>query len=450
MKVLIIGGVAGGANTATRLRRLDKEARIIIFERGEYISYAACGLPYLIGGKIENPDALVIQTPHAMNKRYDIETRVFSNVKEIDRDGKRVVVEDLQSGEIYSESYDKLVIATGAVPILPPIAGLASKRIFTLRTIPDALKIKSFIREAKVKSVVIAGGGGTGMEMTENLKDLGLDVTVIELATQLVAPLDLEMAELVRSYLEERGIRVLLGNGVESVAEEKEGLVIKLRESEIKTDMLIMGVGVRPDSVLAKKAGLTLGAREAIITDKHMLTSDPHIYAVGDAVQTYNFITGKPMTIPLAGPAGRQARVAADNIAGQSCEYAGAQGTGIIKIFDMTVAFTGLSERDAEREGIKCGNVLFAHAPRAGYYMGGREMKIKVVFGEKDGKILGAQLVGFEGVDKRCDILAMAIRMGATASDLAETDFAYSPPFGTPKDPVNVAGQIIGNMLKND
>lgn len=449
MKVLIIGGVAGGANTATRLRRLDKEARILIFERGGCISYAACGLPYLIGEKIENPDSLILQEPSTMLRRYDIEVRIFSNVKEIDRVGKRVIVENLQNGETYSESYDKLVIATGAEPILPPIAGLASKRIFTLRTIPDALKIKAFISEAKAKSAVIAGGGATGMEMAENLKDLGLDVTVIELAAQLIAPLDPEMAEPVRSYLEERGVRVLLGNGAESVQEDREGLVINLRNGEIKTDMLIMGAGVRPDSSLAEKAGLTLGMRGAIVTDKHMRTSDPHIYAVGDAVQTYSFITGKPMTVQLAGPAGRQARVAAGNIAGQTCEYAGAQGTGIIKIFDMTVAFTGLSERDAERDGIKYGKIFFTHAPHAGYYMGGREMKIKIVFGEKDGKILGAQLVGFEGVDKRCDILAMAIRMGATAFDLTETDFAYSPPFGTPKDPVNVAGQIIGNMLKN-
>lgn len=450
MKVLIIGGVAGGANTATRLRRLNKEAQIVIFERGGNISYAACGLPYLIGGKIENPDSLILQTPNSMLRRYDIETRLFSNVKEIDRIGKRVVVEDLQNGKTYSESYDKLVIATGAEPILPPIAGLASKRIFTLRTIPDALKIKAFIREAKVKSAVIAGGGAVGMEMAENLKELGLDVTVIELAAQLIAPLDPEMAAPVRSYLEERGVRVLLGNGAESVEEDREGLAIKLREGEIKADMLIMGVGVRPDSSLAEKAGLTLGVRGTIVTDRHMLTSDPHIYAVGDVVQAYSFITGKPLTVALAGPASRQARVAADNIAGQPSEYAGAQGTGIIKIFDMTVAFTGLSERDAERDGIKYGKVIFTHAPRAGYYMGGRDMQIKVVFGEKDGKILGAQLVGFEGVDKRCDILAMAIRMGATASDLAETDFAYSPPFGTPKDPVNVAGQIISGMLKNE
>lgn len=448
MKVLVIGAVAGGANTATRLRRLDKNAEIIIFERGAYLSYATCGLPYYVGGKVKSSDALVLMTPGSFRERYDIDARIFNCVKSINRAARTITVENSRTGEIYRESYDKLVIATGTEPVYPPILGLDSQRVFRLHTIPDADKILKFISEKKPKSAVILGGGAVGMETAENLKLLGMDVAVAELAEHLVTQLDSDMSDIIRRYIEEQGVKVYLNNGAKSVEDTGDSLIVKLREGEIKTDMLILGVGVRPNSELAKEAGLEVSERGAIITNKQMLTSDPNIYAVGDVVQTYNCITGKPAGMPLAGPANRQARTAAGNIAGINCEYQGVQGTGIIKIFEMTAAFTGLSERDAQRDGADYDKVVIKALPCAEYYPGARPMNIKVVFDRVSGKILGAQVVGFEGADKRCDILALAVRMGATYEDLAVTDFAYSPPYGSPRDPVNVIGQVIDNLIK--
>lgn len=448
MRVLIIGGVAGGANTATRLRRLDGNAEIVIFERGDDISYAACGLPYFIGGVIESVDALRLQTAQSLCEHYNIDVRVYSNVRSIDSDKKSVTVENLKTGKSYTEPYDKLVVATGAKPIRPPIAGLDSKGVFTLRTIADAEKIKNYIENKRAKSVLIVGGGSIGVELTENFKLLGLDVAIAELTDHLIAQLDVDMAGGVHTYMKDHGVKLILGNGAENITESADGLTVKLREGEIKTDLLIMGVGVSPDSELAREAGLELTERGAIIVNRQMLTSDPDIYAVGDVVQTYSFITGQPARVAMAGPASRQARVAADNLAGIASEYGGALGTGIIKLFDMTIAFTGLSERETAQNGLNYDKILIAQPPHTQYYPGGREMNIKIVFDRATGKILGAQLVGFEGVDKRCDVLAMAIRMGATADDLMGTDFAYSPPYGMPKDPINVAGQIINNMMK--
>lgn len=448
MKVLIIGAVSGGANTATRLRRLDKNVRIIMFERGPYVSYAPCGLPYYIGGRIRESGSLVLMTPQSFLERHNVDVRTYCNVRSVDRAAKAVEVEDLRTGNIYRESYDKLVIATGTEPVRPPVAGLESRRVFMLHTIPDGERIAEFMRAEKPKSAAILGGGAIGLEMAENLKQLGMDVTIIEMAAQLISPLDPEMAETVRSYAEERGVRVLLGNGAKSVEDGGSSLTVKLDGGEVEADMLVVGVGVRPNGALAKNAGLEVSERGAIITDKRMRTSDPDIFAVGDAVQTYNHITGKPSGVPLAGPANRQARVAADNIAGADSEYAGTQGSGILKFFDMTVAFTGLSERDALRDGIDAGKAVISALPWAEYYPGARAMTIKAVFDKANGRILGAQAVGFEGADKRCDVLAMAIRMGATYKDLADADLAYSPPYSSPKDPVNVIGQVIGNMMK--
>lgn len=447
MKVLVIGAVAGGANTATRLRRLDKDVEIIIFERGEYISYASCGLPYYVGGKISDLKSLQLMTPRDFLERYNIDARINSNIKSIDRAAKTVTVEDSHTG-VYTESYDKLVIATGTEPVNPPVQGLESRRVFKLHTIPDARQMVEFMRSENPKSAAILGGGAIGLEVAENLKQLGIDVTIIELSGQLVSPLDPDMAEIVRDYAEKRGLKVILNNGAKSVLEDENRLLIKLNDGEVAADMLIVGVGVRPNGELAKLAGLAVSERGAIITDKHMRTSDPDIYAVGDAVQTYNHITGKPAGVPLAGPANRQARVAAENIAGWDSEYAGTQGTGILKLFDMTVAFTGLSERDAARDGIDCDKAVISALHSAEYFPDAQRMTIKAIFDRTDGRILGAQVVGFQGADKRCDVLSMAIRMNATYKDLIAVDLAYSPPYGSPRDPVNVVGQVIGGMME--
>lgn len=447
MKVLIIGAVSGGANTATRLRRLNKDATIIMFDRGRDVSYAPCGLPYYIGGKVKESGAMVLMTPQSFRERYNIDVRTHSNVKSIDRAAKNIEVEDLQTGNIYRESYDKLVIATGTEPVRPPVPGLESRRVFWLHTIPDGERIVEFMNAEKPKSAAILGGGAIGLEAAENLRQLGLDVTIIEMAAQLVSPLDPEMAETVRAYAEEQGVKVRLNDGAKGVEDRGNNLAIHLDSGEIAADMLIVGVGVRPNGELAKNAGLEVSERGAVITDKQMRTSDPDIFAVGDAVQTYSCITGKPAGVPLAGPAGRQARVAADNIAGGSAGYAGTQGSGILKFFDMTIAFTGLSEREAARDGLDFDKAVVTALPRAEYYPGARAMTIKAVFAKSSGRILGAQVVGFDGADKRCDVLAMAIRMGATYKDLMNADFAYSPPYGSPKDPVNVIGQVIDNLI---
>ena len=450
MKVIIIGAVAGGANTATRLRRLDENAEIIIFERGNLISYAACGLPYFIGGKIAESDALALHSPQSLHKRYNLDVRINSEVTSIDRFHKTVTVNDMGKGKEYAESYDKLVIATGANPIRPPIPGIDSERVFTLRTIPDAQKIKAFAGGTSAKSAMIIGGGGIGLELAENLKALNLDVTIVELADHLLAQLDFDMASFVHDYARARGIKLITGNGVKSLEEGEGGLTARLDEGEAKAGMAIMCTGVRPDSFLAKEAGLVLGERGAIAVNKQMRTSDPDIYAVGDVAQTYNFITGKAVNIALAGPAARQARVAANDIAGVRGEYGGTLGTGIVKFFGMTIAFTGLSEREAAQNGIDYDKIFITQKQHAEYYPGACEINLKVVFDRTNGKILGAQVIGEDGADKRCDVLAMAIRMGATAADLEAVDLAYSPPYSSPKDPVNTAGQVIDNVLKKE
>lgn len=450
MKVLIIGAVAGGANTATRLRRLDEGAEIIIFERGAYISYASCGLPYFLGGEIKSAEKLALRSPASFRERYRADVRTHSNVTAIDRIGKSITVQNLRSGEIYSESYDKLVLATGAEPVTPPIPGLDSRRVFTLRTIPDALKIKAFIEESGAKSAIVVGGSGVGLEAAENLKRLGLEVTIVELADQLMSTLDPDMAELLRGHAVENGVKLMLGRAVRGVEEEAGGLAVSIDGGLIRGGLMIMSVGARPNSLLARQAELKLGVRGAIVVDRNMRTSDPDIFAVGDVVETYSFITGRPVNVQLAGPSTRQARVAAGNIAGLDGEYGGTLGTGIIKFFGLTAAFTGLTEREAAQNGFDCDKVVVTQKHHADYYPGAQEMRLKVVFDRSDGRLLGAQVVGGDGVDKRCDVLAMAIRMGAIADDLAATDLAYSPPYGSPRDIVNTAGQAIGNLMRKN
>ena len=446
-KILIVGGVAGGASAAARLRRLDENAQIILFERGEYISFANCGLPYYIGGEITDKEALTLQTPESFNARFRVDVRVLNEVTAIDRQAKTVSVTNHKNGEKYSESYDTLILSPGAAPLVPPIPGIDSKRVFTLRNIPDTYKIKNFIDNNHPKSVVVAGGGYIGIEMAENLKRAGLEVSVVELADQVIAPIDYDMAAEVHSYIRQKGVNLILKNGVKEIRETANGLTVTLTEGELSAGMLIMAVGVKPESSLAKAAGLNVNERGGIITDEHMKTSDESIYAVGDAVEVVDFVTGQKGMIPLAGPANKQGRIAADNICGIPSTYSGTQGSAILKVFDMTVAATGVNEKTAKRLGLDYDKSFTYSASHASYYPGAVNMSIKTLFEKKSGRILGAQITGFDGADKRCDVFATAIRAKMTASDLAKLELCYAPPYSSAKDPVNMAGFTIENIL---
>lgn len=446
MKVVIVGGVAGGASAAARLRRLDESAEIIMFERGEYISFANCGLPYYIGGEITMKSALTLQTPQSFNARFNVDVRVNSEVTSIDPKAKTVTVRSKDRGE-YTESYDKLILSPGAAPIRPPMEGADNARVFTLRNIPDTIKIREYVEEEFPESAVVVGGGYIGVEMAENLKNAGVAVTIVELADHVIAPLDYDMACDVHRYLKEKGVGLILKNGVQAIKEEGGKLKLTLSDGEIETDMVIMAVGVRPDTALAKDAGLELNKRGAIVVNEHMLTSDPDIYAVGDAVEVTDFVTGEKAYIPLAGPANKQGRIAADNICGIPTTYKNTLGSAVLKIFDMTVATTGVNERAAKAAGLDYDKVYTYSNSHASYYPGSTGMSIKTLYEKGTGKILGAQIVGFDGVDKRCDVLATAIRAGMTAKDLTELELCYAPPFGSAKDPVNFVGYVIENTL---
>lgn len=446
MKVVIVGGVAGGASAAARLRRLDESAEIIMFERGEYISFANCGLPYYIGGEITKKSALTLQTPQSFNARFNVDVRVNSEVTSIDPKAKTVTVRSKDRGE-YTESYDKLILSPGAAPIRPPMEGADNARVFTLRNIPDTIKIREYVEEEFPESAVVVGGGYIGVEMAENLKNAGVAVTIVELADHVIAPLDYDMACDVHRYLKEKGVGLILKNGVQAIKEEGGKLKLTLSDGEIETDMVIMAVGVRPDTALAKDAGLELNKRGAIVVNEHMLTSDPDIYAVGDAVEVTDFVTGEKAYIPLAGPANKQGRIAADNICGIPTNYKNTLGSAVLKIFDMTVATTGVNERAAKAAGLDYDKVYTYSNSHASYYPGSTGMSIKTLYEKGTGKILGAQIVGFDGVDKRCDVLATAIRAGMTAKDLTELELCYAPPFGSAKDPVNFVGYVIENTL---
>ena len=446
MKVVIVGGVAGGASAAARLRRLDESAEIIMFERGEYISFANCGLPYYIGGEITKKSALTLQTPQSFNARFNVDVRVNSEVTSIDPKAKTVTVRSKDRGE-YTESYDKLILSPGAAPIRPPMEGADNARVFTLRNIPDTIKIREYVEEEFPESAVVVGGGYIGVEMAENLKNTGVAVTIVELADHVIAPLDYDMACDVHRYLKEKGVGLILKNGVQAIKEEGGKLKLTLSDGEIETDMVIMAVGVRPDTALAKDAGLELNKRGAIVVNEHMLTSDPDIYAVGDAVEVTDFVTGEKAYIPLAGPANKQGRIAADNICGIPTTYKNTLGSAVLKIFDMTVATTGVNERAAKAAGLDYDKVYTYSNSHASYYPGSTGMSIKTLYEKGTGKILGAQIVGFDGVDKRCDVLATAIRAGMTAKDLTELELCYAPPFGSAKDPVNFVGYVIENTL---
>ena len=447
MKTLIIGGVAGGATAAARLRRIDEDAEIIIVERDEYISFANCGLPYFIGGKIEKKSALTLQTPKSFSARYNVDVRVRSEAIKIDRDRKIIAIKNLDSGETYDESYDKLILSPGATPIKPAIQGADNGRVFTLRNIPDTLAIKEFVECEQPESVAILGGGAIGIEMAENFHGLGLKVTIIELADQIIAPIDFDMACAVQNHINSKGIEIILNNGVESILESAGKLQITLNEGEVYADMLLLSAGVRPESGLAQGCGLDVNERGFIITDDNMQTSDPDIYAVGDAVEITDFITQSKSAVALAGPANKQGRIAADNICGLDSVYTGTQGSSIVKAFDITVASTGLNEKIANRLGIKYEKSFTVSANHATYFPGSTGLTIKTLFDPDTGKILGVQIIGTEGADKRCDVIATAIRFGATAYDLAKLELCYAPPFNSAKDPVNMAGFVIENLL---
>ena len=443
MKTVIIGGVAGGATAAARLRRLDEKAEIIILERGEYVSFANCGLPYFIGGVIKEKGDLTLQTPVSFKKRFNIDVRVQNEAIKIIPEEQKISVKNLVTGEIYEERYDNLILSPGAKAIIPNIKGIESGNVFTLRNIPDTLRIKNYVNNEKPQSALIIGGGYIGVEMAENLKEAGLKVSIAELSDHLIASLDFDMAADVHRYIKSKGISLFLNNGVTEIKGNK----VILQNGEVEADVIIMSVGVKPETELAGNCGIKLNERGCIIVNSKMQTNIPNIYAVGDAVECENFITKAPSFIPLAGPANKQGRIAADNIVGKTSEYKGTQGTSILKLFDMTVASTGLNEKSVKEMGINYDKAYTYSASHASYYPGAKNMSIKALWDKKTLKILGAQIVGFDGVDKRMDLIAAAIRFGAKVTDLTSLELSYAPPFGSAKDPVNMLGFVAENIV---
>ena len=449
MKVVIVGGVAGGATAAARIRRLDESAEIIVFERSGYISYANCGLPYYIGDVITNPEELTLQTPESFHKRFGIQMKVRHEVRAIHPDRKTVSVKNLETGEEFEESYDKLLLSPGAKPVQPKVPGVGIEKLFTLRTVEDTFRIKEYIGKNHPKSAVLAGGGFIGIELAENLKELGMDVTIVQRPKQLMNPFDPEMAVFIHKEMREHGVRLVLGETVEGFEEKEGGVDVLLKDADpLHGDMVILAIGVAPDTILAKEAGLELGIKGSIVVNDRMETSIPDIYAVGDAVQVKHYVTGENALISLAGPANKQGRIAADNICGGDSRYSGSQGSSVIKIFNMTAATTGISEKSARKAGLNIDKVILSPMSHAGYYPGGKTMTMKVIFEKDTYRLLGAQIVGYEGVDKRIDVLATAIHAGMKANELKELDLAYAPPYSSAKDPVNFAGYMIDNISK--
>lgn len=451
MKLVIIGGVAGGATSAARARRLNEDAQIIMFERGEYISFANCGLPYYVSGVIEKKDNLLVTTKESFGKRYNLDIRPFSEVKSIDRENKTVEVMNFTDGSTYKESYDKIILTPGAEPFKPEIPGIENAKVYSVRNVPDIEAVKKEADKGDVKKAIVAGGGFIGLEMAENLKMKGLDVTLVEMADQVMAPLDPEIAVAVHGYIKEKGIELLTSEAITSFEEDEKGTFVKTsKDSTIYYDLAIMSVGVKPETLLASSCGLTLGKTCAIQVDSYMQTSDPDIYAVGDAIEVKDFVTGEPALIPLAGPANKQARIAANNIFGTKEKFKGTQGTSILKLFDMTIASTGVNEKTLLKQKARFKVSYTNSMSHASYYPNAKEMLIKLIFTPGSGRILGAQIIGFGGVDKRIDVLATAIRANMTVFDLEELELAYAPPFSSAKDPVNMAGFVASNLIKGD
>ena len=447
MKVVIVGGVAGGATAAARIRRLDEQAEIVVFERSGYVSYANCGLPYYIGGVIEDPEALTLQTPESFFSRFRVTMKVRHEVTAIHPERKAVSVKNFETGELFEESYDKLLLSPGAKPTQPRLPGLGSEKIFTLRTVEDTFRIKEYIRANQPKSAVLAGGGFISLELAENLRELGMDVTIVQRPKQLMNPFDADMAAFIHGEMRKHGVRLALGHTVEGFEEKDSGVDVLLKdEAPLHADMVVLAIGVSPDTGLAKDAGLELGLKGSILVNDRMETSVPDIYAVGDAVQVKHFVTGQDALIALAGPANKQGRIAADNICGGDSRYSGSQGSSVVKVFDLTAAATGVNETNAGKAGLSVDSVVLSPMSHAGYYPGGKVMTMKVVFEKETYRLLGAQIVGYEGVDKRIDVLATAIRAGLKATQLKELELAYAPPYSSAKDPVNMAGFMIENI----
>ena len=449
MKVVIVGGVAGGATAAARIRRLDEQAEIVVFERSGFISYANCGLPYYIGGVIEDPEELTLQTPESFFSRFRIQMKVHHEVTAIHPDRKTVSVKNLETGEAFEEGYDKLLLSPGAKPVWPNLPGMDSDKLFTLRTVEDTFRIKEYIHENKPKSAVMVGGGFIGLEVAENLRELGMEVTIVQRPKQLMNPFDADMASFIHAEVRKHGVKLALGYTVEGFEEKDGGVDVLLKDNvPLHADMVVLAIGVTPESALAKEAGLALGIKGSILVNDRMETSDSDIYAVGDAVQVKHYVTGEDALIALAGPANKQGRIAADNICGGDSRYLGSQGSSVIKIFDMTAAATGINETNAKKTGLDVDTVILSPMSHAGYYPGGKLMTMKVVFEKATYRLLGAQIVGYEGVDKRIDVLATAIHAGLKATQLKDLDLAYAPPYSSAKDPVNMAGFMIDNLSK--
>lgn len=448
MKYLIIGGVAGGATAAARIRRLSEEAEIILFEKGEHISYANCGLPYYIGGIIEEREKLLVQTPESFGTRFNLDVRINSEVTAIDRANKRVTVR-MSDGSCYEESYDKLLLSPGATPVRPPLQGIDTEGIYTLRNVADTDVIKGRVASGNIRRAVIVGGGFIGLEMAENLTHAGAEVAVVEMAPQVMGPIDFSMAQMVHNHLQDKGVRLYLETAVESFAKAGDAIEIKFSDGRtLEADMVILSIGVRPNTALATSAGIELGPMRGIKVDEYLRTSDENIYAVGDAIEFAHPVIGETWLNYLAGPANRQARIIADNmVLGNSVKYEGAIGTSIAKVFDLTVAATGLPAKRLKKDGVDYYTATIHPSSHAGYYPDALPMTIKVIFSPTDGKLLGAQIVGYDGVDKRIDLMAQVIKSGGTIADLTRIEHAYAPPYSSAKDPVAMAGYVAGNIL---
>ncbi|MBR5292195.1 MAG: FAD-dependent oxidoreductase [Clostridia bacterium] len=447
MKVVIVGGVAGGATAAARIRRLDEKAEIVVFERSGYISYANCGLPYYIGGAITDAEELTLQTPQSFFSRFRVDMRVRHEVTAVHPDKKTVSVRNLATGEEFEEKYDKLILSPGAKPTQPRLPGAGIRKVFTLRTVEDTLRIKEYINENNPRSAILAGGGFISLELAENLRELGMEVTIVQRPKQLMNPFDADMAAFIHGEMRKHGIKLILGHTVEGFEEKDGGVDVLLKdEAPLHGDMVVLAIGVTPDSSLAKDAGLELGVKGSIVVNDRMETSVPDIYAVGDAVQVKHYVTGEDSVISLAGPANKQGRIAADNICGGDSRYLGSQGSSVIKVFNMTAATTGINETNAKKAGLNVDKVILSPMSHAGYYPGGKVMTMKVVFEKETYRLLGAQIVGYEGVDKRIDVLATAIHAGLKAARLKDLDLAYAPPYSSAKDPVNMAGFMMDNI----
>lgn len=449
MKVVIIGGVAGGASAAARVRRLDEQAQIIVFERSGFVSYANCGLPYYIGGVITDQSELTLQTPESFRQRFRIDVRVRHEVRAVDTKNKTVTVCALDTGEVFTETWDKLLFSPGARPTVPDLKGVDGEQVFSLRTVEDTLRIRRFVEERKPAAAVIAGGGYIGIEMAENLSELGVKVTIVQRPAQLLSPFDPDMAVLVHARMRKAGIRLLLSTAVAGFEQEEGRVRTLLKDKEpLTSDMVILAIGVTPDTQLAKSAGLELGMKGSILVNDRMETSAPDVYAVGDAVQVKHYVTGSDALIALAGPANKQGRIAADNICGRASRYKGSMGSSVIKLFDMTAASTGISEKTAAAAGIEVEKAVLFPASHASYYPGAKTLALKVICDKKTRRLLGAQAVGYEGTDKRIDVIAAALYAGLTGPELKELDLAYAPPYSSAKDPVNMAGFILENLFE--